>query len=369
MDRWPEHGSPGIVIAVPVRNEAERIADLLHALAAQRRAQPFNVLLLLNDCTDATAEIVQGVSGQLPFGVIATQRQLPPRRSHVGAARRIAMNAAARPAGPGGIILTTDADGRPDPLWLAGNLRALREGADAVAGRAVIDPVEALLIPPALHAADARECHYSNLLDEIHALLDPDPADPWPRHLEASGASLAVTVAAYRRAGGVPSLPLGEDRAFVAALRRADARVRHAPEVWVTVSGRLVGRAAGGMADTMRRRMTTMDTMVDDRLEPAARAARRARLRAATRACHRSGIVNGLASEVALPAARIERLLALGFGRAWERIEAESPLLRPELLPVTALPLQTARATAIRDALRRALPPAHPADSQASVTA
>jgi len=45
------------------------------------------------------------------------------------------------------------------------------------------------------------------LLAELEGWLDPDPADPLPRHHQHFGASLAVTVDAYRRAGGLPSMP------------------------------------------------------------------------------------------------------------------------------------------------------------------
>jgi len=38
-------------------------------------------------------------------------------------------------------------------------------------------------------------------------------------------------------------------------LRLVDTKIRHAPEVSVSVSGRLKGRAAGGMADMIRRRL------------------------------------------------------------------------------------------------------------------
>jgi hypothetical protein len=108
------------------------------------------------------------------------------------------------------------------------------------------------------------ECGYDKLLDQIHALLDPDPFDPWPRHTEHSGASLAVTLEAYRRAGGIPPMAVGEDRAFAEALRRVDAHIRHAPTVRVIVSGRIIGRAAGGMADTICRRLTRPDEMLDE---------------------------------------------------------------------------------------------------------
>jgi hypothetical protein len=160
----------------------------------------------------------------------------------------------------------------------------LRRGADAIAGRIEIDPVEAVLIPSRLHEDDARECAYADLLDQIDAAINPELSDPLPRHTEHSGASIAVTLSTYRRAGGIPPLALGEDRAFFAALRRIDARIRHAPEVRVMVSGRTMGRAAGGMADTIRRRMINPDETLDDRLEPALDALRRAELRRLTRA-------------------------------------------------------------------------------------
>lgn len=349
----PAFSATSVIVAVPVSNEAERIADCLHALAGQRDAPDFGVLLLLNNCTDDTEAIVRGMAGLLPARLRVLSRELPPRRAHAGAARRIAMNAACRALPADGVLLTTDADGRADQNWLAANLHALRHGADAVAGRAVIDPVEALAIPAALHEADARECAYAALLDEIASLLDPDPADPWPRHDEASGASLAVTATAYRRAGGMPAWPLGEDREFVARLRRCGARLRHAPEVRVTVSGRLHGRASGGMADTMRRRMSAMDVELDERLEPATDAARRARLRAMAREAHRSGAAGLLAAALGLPAARLDRWLARNFAVAWQRLELASPRLRRRRVPVSELPREMARATAIRDALRR----------------
>jgi hypothetical protein len=78
---------------------------------------------------------------------------------------------------PQGVLLTTDADGQVDRNWVALNLQALTEGADAVAGRVDIDPLDASLIPPKLHEDDARECLYGELLDRISAELDPDPFD------------------------------------------------------------------------------------------------------------------------------------------------------------------------------------------------
>jgi hypothetical protein len=192
---------------------------------------------------------------------------LPPALAHAGEARRLALAEAVAISAPDGVLLTTDADTHAPPHWVAANLAALA-GVDAVAGRAVIDPIEARLIPRHLHELDALECTYAALLDEIEAMLKPDRHDPWPRHDEHSGASIAVRLPAYLAAGGMPRQPTGEDRAFFDSLRRTGARIRHAPEVWVTVSGRLDGRAKGGMADTIRSRMHQAPEWLDDRLEP-----------------------------------------------------------------------------------------------------
>ncbi len=341
-----------LVVAIPAYNEAERLPACLAALSRQRDAPAFEVVVLLNNCHDGSAAIVRRFAADAPMAVHAIDRTLPPHRAFAGTARRLAMLHAARIAGPDGLLLTTDADAEAPPDWLAANLRAVEAGADVVAGRAVIDPVEARSIPQALHDADARECAYAALLDETAAYLDPDPADPWPRHDEHNGASIAVRVAAWQRAGGIPAVPLGEDRAFFAALRRTDARIRHAPDVWVTVSGRIEGRASGGMADTMRRRMTAADVMLDERLEGAHEAAQRARLRGRARAVSAgTGDAAALAAALHLAAATIVPLQSGDFGAAWEAIEALSPVLRRRRLPVAELPLQSRVARSYLDKL------------------
>ena len=140
------------------------------------------------------------------------------------------------------------------------------------------------LLPAALRRQEAREARYAALLDEMASLVDPDPHDPWPRHAAHSGASIALTLAAYRRVGGLPAVPVGEDRALFEALIRADMRVRHCPAARVIVSCRLDGRAAGGMADTLRRRLAEADAApLDARLEPALDALFRLRCRRALR--------------------------------------------------------------------------------------
>ncbi len=322
-----------IIVAVPICNEAERIGDCLRALALQEGRARYAILAFLNNCADGTASIIEQLRPSLPCPLHVVSHEFAPEQANAGYARRAAMDHAAALAGADGIIMTTDADGRVAPDWIRANLAAIEAGADVVCGRAIIDPLEAALIPDALHADDALECEYAALLDEIHAVIDPDPADPWPRHSEHSGASIALTSRIYHLAGGVPAVPIGEDRALLAALRRVDAKIRHAWDVSVVVSGRTEGRAAGGMADTMRRRMVAQDPFIDDRLEPAANCANRAWARAQfrrawSRPAEGEEVLDGLAKELRLDRKRLERRAALPyFGAAWAMVEDSSPVL------------------------------------------
>ena len=284
------------------------------------------------------------------FILDVVEHDFPSKQRTAGQARRLAMELAAGKLPPDGVLLSTDADGQVAPDWLAANLFHIRQGADAVAGRAVLDLADAAAIPAALHEDDARECAYGALLDEIDHLIDPDPADPWPRHTEHSGASICVTLGAYRRAGGIPPVAVGEDRAFYAALRRIDARIRHAPEVCVTVSGRIDGRAVGGMADTIRRRLVTPDAFLDDALEPVADRVRRARLRAEVRRLlqGRGEASTWLYRELGCDAASVDSALKQGtFGVAWEMIEDMAARLTPVRVPVAALADETGKARRI----------------------
>jgi GT2 family glycosyltransferase len=349
---------PSVVVGIPVKNEAARIADCLQALGAQKDFgnHCVAVVLLLNNCTDSTASVVRQVASELPIVVHSLEFDLPPQEANAGFARRMVMEDASALVDPAGVLLTTDADGRVDSRWLALNLRALSEGADAVAGRIDIDPLEAALIPARLHEDDARECAYADLIDSINASFDPDPDDPLPRHNEHSGASIAVKAAIYKRVGGFPGVALGEDRAFFQALRQVDARIRHAPEVRVVVSGRTVGRAAGGMADTIRRRVARPDPIVDDRLEPAMDAARRARLRRLARLAWSSseqcwGSVKNLATILGVDSEKIVQILSGSyFGAAWSELERISVPLHKRKVLVTDLESQTQLARAILNA-------------------
>jgi hypothetical protein len=345
------------IIAIPAQNEELFIAKCLLALARQTCRYEFGVVLLLNNCTDQTLAVVRSLSPQLPIPIVVVDMTLPGNLANAGTARGLAMETAARLAAPDSILMTTDADGRAYPDWITANLAALDTGAEVVAGRAELDSEDANRLPVRLQEDDEIECAYDRLLDQIHAQLDPDPADPWPRHTEHSGASIAVTLSAYRKTGGIPAVPVGEDRAFIEALRRVDARIRHAPEVRVVVSGRIQGRAPGGMADTIRRRLVRSDETLDGRLEPARIATERAWMRgyarqlwSADKASDRS--IGWLSVRSKIPAAQIRDLLASArFGEAWFQLESRSPALRRLPVLLCDVPMQMRAARRILDTL------------------
>ena len=330
-----------IVVAVPAKDEAERIGTCLLALAHQTW-RPHAVLVLANNCHDGTPAIASAMAPAVPYKLQVECHDFPIRHANAGQARRLAMALAERQVRPDGVLLTTDADAVAAPDWIERNCKAIVTGADLVCGRIMLHPPDAALIPDHLHADDALECQLTEVLDRIAARLDPDIADPLPRHTEAAGASLAVTPAAFCRAGRLTALPSGEDRAFVRALARIDARIRHDPSVVVSVSGRIIGRAPGGMADTIRRRMQLQDEFTDEQVEPAVDAYRRYDFRRRVRrAWRRQSLPAELAIDLGIAPHLLNRMLAeRHFGSAWAGIEAASPFLTRRRVRFSELPRQ-----------------------------
>ena len=249
------------IVCVPARNEAERLPRLLRGLAAQDgfdAGHRLRVVIVANNCTDATVPAVRALDAAGALAALdlrLIEATLEGARAHVGTARRMALDAGADwLEGDGaseGVLLTTDADARLAPGWVAANLRALR-GAEIVGGRLVIDDEGA--DGPALAAFHARVERYWSGVRALEDALDPPPHDPAPRHGDHTGGSLALRASLYRSVGGLPELPRGEDNALVAAVQRAGGRLRHCSEVSVLVSARTAGRAEGGMATEMERR-------------------------------------------------------------------------------------------------------------------
>ena len=195
-------------------------------------------------------------------------------------------------------------------------------------GRLALDE-DSQNLPESLHRRGALESEYEALLTEVFAALDPVSHNPWPHHSTISGASVALTAEAYRQIGGLPRVPLGEDKALVAKLLSQDARVRFDSAIEVVTSARTEGRATGGVADTLRLRAERPNSFCDEVLEPYGVAERRAHWRGRLRrlwAAQGAPAIRALVEGLAIPAMEAERLAhKQAFGAAWRLQNGRAP--------------------------------------------
>lgn len=240
-------------VCVPARNEAAKLPIFLAALASQDLPKPATIVIALNNTTDSSRAVIDAAGRR--FGdnlrLIIDEYVFESALSHVGSARRRAMDIGADLVGGSrdAVLLTTDADTRPPPMWIRENLRAINDYRDIIGGRLVIDERERL--PAPVRAARELWDNYWTLVRAIEDATDPRPHDPAPRHGDHTGGSLALTADLYRSAGGVPIVPFNEDHGLVKAALVAGGRLKHPMSVWTRVSPRRDGRARGGMADAM----------------------------------------------------------------------------------------------------------------------
>jgi glycosyltransferase involved in cell wall biosynthesis len=249
-----------VCVIVPVRDEAENLAQTLYALAHQidLKGKPlerdrYEIILLANNCSDDSAAYARNFAQLHPtLALQVVEITLPANEAYIGHVRRMLMEEAYRrlaSLGRGdGVIASTDGDTKVAPNWIAATLQEIAAGADAVGGRIIADRASRLQLDPNAYAYHLRHVGYRFLVSELESYLDPDDFDPWPRHFQYYGASLAVTVEMYKRVGGMPAVRSPEDAAFNRSLLRFDARIRHSSKVRVMTSARQTGRVNIGMA-------------------------------------------------------------------------------------------------------------------------
>lgn len=247
----PPHPKCRLTVTIPAKDEAAFIRPTLDALRRQRTptGEPldprrYEVIVLANNCADATADLVRSYTREYPrFQLHVAERTLPPRQARVGTARRLLLDTAAHRqlvmGHDGALICTTDADTLVAPTWAYHLLDSARRGARAIGGR--------ILVPAGPDRAGYRKQHlqdvtYRSLLFCLESMIDPQAADPWPRHFQHFGPSTALTVEAYVVCGGIPPLRCLEDVGLVRALERADIPVTHNPHVRVRTSARISHR-------------------------------------------------------------------------------------------------------------------------------
>ena len=222
----PDVDLQALHVVVPARDEAARLpamlASLRVALDAVRRHRPslqLGVTVVLDSCTDASAEVVAAY----PW-----VDALPVSLGVVGRVRAAGIAHARGATDPDRTwIASTDADSQVPPDWLLQQVRRAEEGHGLVVGTVHPDPGE--LEPGLLAQWRAR-----------HSTADG--------HSHVHGANLGFTLAAYDLVGGFPSLAVHEDVALVTRMRDHGVRSCSTGRGAVLTSGRLAGRTPAGFA-------------------------------------------------------------------------------------------------------------------------
>lgn len=212
-----------IGVLIPVHNE-EQLLDLclatvqLAAVHPGLHGEPVCILVVLDSCTDRSAEIARR-RGVMTLEVEAR---------NVGQAR--AAGAQALVDAGARWLACTDGDSTVAEDWL---YEQLLLDADAVCG--TVTPSQWCE-----HYSPAARAHYLSLYQQRDD------------HRHIHGANLGISAQAYQRAGGFPALACHEDVHLVRQLEITGARIAWSCRPQVITSTRLDPRAQGGFGDYLR---------------------------------------------------------------------------------------------------------------------
>ncbi|WP_161495210.1 glycosyltransferase family 2 protein [Advenella sp. S44] len=333
------------VIAIPAKNEQATIVACLDACwqSMQLAVGTGKILLVINNTTDTTQALAAAWASQTGCPLEIVNITVAAHACEAGYVRRMAMQWAALSVRPDGVLLCTDADSRPHIDWVSANLAQIAAGYDLVCGDILLDqshPQYQQIC--AIHRKNALEGQYRQASLELIHQLDPDPDNVWPHHNQVSGASLAIRRQVHDEVGGVPAVPLAEDRALALRVALHDYRICYCDRARVVTSCRMDGRAQGGMAQALRIRAGNEDFLIDESLEPADLVL----LRAGTRATARRALQQGrsrhdLYAFLKIEPSRYETLDKIRrFGMLWQQLELHAYCLRPQRVLYSQLPVQ-----------------------------
>ena len=218
-------------MVVPAHNEEALIPACLTALrdAASLISVPVRVVVVLDDCTDRTADICDR------FGV-ETCRIVA---RNVGLARAVgARTLLANEIAPESVWLaTTDADTRVETTWLRHQVELARSGADVVLGIVQLGDD----VPPGRRRRDF-EANYRKRLSRDGT------------HQHVHGANLGLRASVYLRAGGFAPVAAHEDRRLLEQLYSLEDVTIEAPQsLRVRTSGRTNARSDQGLGTDLKR--------------------------------------------------------------------------------------------------------------------
>lgn len=239
----PPNPALRLCVVVPARNEEELIGSCLRSLAEQGGVSygEYEVLLVLDDCTDDTESRTKDVAASYPALRLHFLHSTGKGSGH---ARRMGMDGACARlhavSRPHALIASTDADTIVAPDWISAQFVAAERGARAIGGR--IELADDGTVPKELlewHLAQGNWRH-KRLLSEA------EPSGRTTEHWQFSGASMALTAAVYGMVGGLESNEVLEDEQLERVLRRHRVPTERLLSVRVATSARLVSRAKQG---------------------------------------------------------------------------------------------------------------------------
>ncbi|WP_234028971.1 hypothetical protein [Aurantiacibacter spongiae] len=222
-------------------------------------------MFVLNDTSDASPKIIErwALRGGIPF--LAVEVSFDRTICNAPHSRRLALDLAAR-AAPQGALFTTDADTMVGKGWIDKGLRLLSEGYDLICEDVLLDEAELSALPAQVREVGDAERAYLGLCERLWR--------HWTRGrvstlaFRPSGASLVMKTSSYLRLGGLPTPPVGEDRALCDAMLGAGFAVKAMENFGTRTSARLAGRALGGCGDALAERVLSADPECDSRLKP-----------------------------------------------------------------------------------------------------
>jgi len=218
-----------VMVVVPARDEEDVLDACLAGLdhARRRVTVPVDVWVVLDGCTDRSAEVVARRAGVRSVAVACRS---------VGQARDVGVRQALRRVPALALATTwlahTDADSVVPEHWLAHQLDLADRGADLVLG--TVTP----------HGGAAAPATLAAWRDAYAGRLHADGG-----HGHVHGANLGIRAATYLAAGGFPHRSAHEDRALARRVATLPGTVSLATiGAPVLTSDRLLGRAPSGVS-------------------------------------------------------------------------------------------------------------------------
>ena len=217
-----------VTVVVPAHDEADGIAACLGSLdtaAAAIAPLPVRVVVVADDCTDATAGVVRAFG---PRFAAVELRAVRLRR--VGAVRAAGFDGGA--GRPGSWYATTDADSLVPADWLRAQLASAERHHLFVGTVHVVD-----WSPRPVGLAEMYVARYH----------------PEPSHRHVHATNLGIRASTYWQVGGFDDVEVHEDVALVAAAEAVGAFVDWSAAAPVVTSARHSSRTPTGFSDYLSR--------------------------------------------------------------------------------------------------------------------